>query len=155
MSTLESPCHEQHISYGLTLVHPSLRGREAFLTPGAFTYTKITWAFSPTAPQVRVSFRGPLCAHGILGILHGEVRNTHPHQTEWMPLSTILEVGTPILKLPSSMVRHCVYLRSRPLQCMFTWILNHKNMANTLISCLLELSSDKKCEVLNVSVNLG
>ena len=67
----------------------------------------------------RVSLRGPPCAHGVSGTPHGEVRDTHPHQTESMPSSTILVVGTPILKLPSSMVRHCVYLRARPPQCIF------------------------------------
>ena len=39
------------------------------------------------------------------------------HHTKSMPLLTILVVGTPILKLPPSMVRHCVYLKARPLQC--------------------------------------
>src|ERR1700738_4022088 len=67
----------------------------------------------------RVSLRGPPCAHGVSGTPYGEVHNTPPHQTESMPSSTILVVGTPILKLPSSMVRHCVYLRARPPQCIF------------------------------------
>jgi len=67
----------------------------------------------------RVSLRGPPCAHGVLGTPHGEVRDTHPHQTESMPSSTILVVGTPIRELPSSMVRHCVYLRARPPQCIY------------------------------------
>ena len=67
----------------------------------------------------RVSLRGPPCAHGVSGTPHGEVRDTHPHQTESMPSSTILVVGTPIFKLPSSMVWHCVYLRVRPPQCIF------------------------------------
>ena len=38
---------------------------------------------------------------------------------------------------------------------MLTWIINHKNMAKMLNSCLLEVSSDKKGEVLNVSVILS
>jgi hypothetical protein len=67
----------------------------------------------------RVSLRGPPCAHGVSDIPFGEVRDTHPHQMESMPSSTILVVGTPIRKLPSSMVRHCVYLRAQPPQCIF------------------------------------
>src|SRR6202048_4534206 len=51
----------------------------------------------------RVSLRGPPCAHGVAGTPHGEVRDTHPHQMESMPSSTIVIVGTPILKLPSSL----------------------------------------------------
>jgi hypothetical protein len=66
----------------------------------------------------QVSLRGPPCAHGVSSIPYGEVRNTHPHQTESMPSSTILIVGTPIGELPSSMVRHCVYLRARPPICI-------------------------------------
>ena len=62
MSILESPRHELRIAYGLTLVHPSLRGWEAFPTPGALAHTRITWALSPTAPQVPgVTPGSPLC----------------------------------------------------------------------------------------------
>ena len=66
-----------------------------------------------------VSLRGPPCAQGVSGIPYGEVRDTPPHQIESMPSSTILVVGILILKLSSSMVRHCVYLRTRPPQCIF------------------------------------
>jgi hypothetical protein len=66
-----------------------------------------------------VSLRGPFCAHGVLGIPFGEVCDTHPHQTESMSSSTIFVVGTPIHELPSSMVRHFVYLRARSPQCIF------------------------------------
>ena len=59
----------------------------------------------------RVSLQSPFCAHGISGTLYEEVRDTQPHQTESMPTSTILVVGTSILKLPSSMVQHFGYLR--------------------------------------------
>ena len=52
LSILESPRHELRIADGVTLVHPSLHGWEAFPTPGALAQTKITWALSPTAPQV-------------------------------------------------------------------------------------------------------
>ena len=91
----------------------------AFPTPGAFTYTRITWALSPTVPQVPgVTPGSPLCPW-YFG--HSSKRGARhsPHQTESMPSSTILEVGIPILKLPSSMVRHCVYLRVQPPQCIF------------------------------------
>jgi hypothetical protein len=67
----------------------------------------------------RVSLQGRPCAHDVLDIPLREVRDTHPHQTESMPSSTILVVGTPILELASSMVRHCVNLRARPPQCIF------------------------------------
>jgi hypothetical protein len=41
---------------------PSPRGWEAFPTPGALTRTRITWAFSPPAPQVPdVTPGSPLC----------------------------------------------------------------------------------------------
>jgi hypothetical protein len=66
-----------------------------------------------------MSLRGPPCAHGVLDIPYGEVHDTHAHQTESMPSSTIFVVGTPIHELPSSIVWHCVYLRVRPPQCNF------------------------------------
>jgi hypothetical protein len=44
-----------------------------------------------------------------------------PHQTESMPSLTLLVAGTPIRELSSSMVRHCVYLRTRPPQCIFNY----------------------------------
>jgi hypothetical protein len=52
LSILKSSHHELHIAHCLTLMTPSPRGWEAFPTPGAFTHTSITWAFSPSAPQV-------------------------------------------------------------------------------------------------------
>src|ERR1700737_944382 len=62
LSILESPRHELRKAHGLTLMPPSLRGWEAFPTPGALTHTRITWALSPTAPQVRgVTPGSPLC----------------------------------------------------------------------------------------------
>src|ERR1700737_401819 len=62
LSILESPRHELRIAYGLTLMPPSLCGWEAFPTPGALTHTRITWALSPTAPQVPgVTPGSPLC----------------------------------------------------------------------------------------------
>ena len=59
LSILES---SRLIADGLTLVTSSLRGWEAFPTPGALTHTGITWALSPTAPQVPGTTPGsPLC----------------------------------------------------------------------------------------------
>jgi hypothetical protein len=55
---------------------PSLRGWEAFQTPGALTHIRITWSLSPMAPQTQVSLRGPPCAHGVAGTPHGEVRDS-------------------------------------------------------------------------------
>ena len=59
------------------------------------------WLLKPR--HSRVSFRGPPCAHGVLGTPHGEVCDTHPHQMEWMPSLIMLVVGTPILKLSFSL----------------------------------------------------
>jgi hypothetical protein len=62
LSILESSRHELRIAHGLTLMTPSLRGWEAFPTPGALTHTSISWAFSPPAPQVPgVTPGSPLC----------------------------------------------------------------------------------------------
>jgi hypothetical protein len=62
LSILKSSCHELRIAYGLTLMTPSPRRWEAFPTPGALTHTRITWAFSPSAPQVPgVTPGSPLC----------------------------------------------------------------------------------------------
>jgi hypothetical protein len=62
LSILESSRHELRIAHGLTLMTPSLRGWEAFPTPGALTHTRITWASSPPAPQVPgVTPGSPLC----------------------------------------------------------------------------------------------
>ena len=47
---------------------PSLRGWEAFPTPGALTHTRITWALSPPVPQVPCVTPGSPCAHGVLDI---------------------------------------------------------------------------------------
>jgi hypothetical protein len=71
LSILEFSRHEIRIAHGLTIMICSLSGWEAFPTHGAFNHTRIIWAFSPSAPQVR----GPPCAHGISGISYGEVRD--------------------------------------------------------------------------------
>jgi hypothetical protein len=76
LSILESLRHELRIAHGLTLMTPSLRGWEAFPTPGALTHTSITWAFSPPAPQVPgVTPGSPLCPW-CFGHPYGEVRDT-------------------------------------------------------------------------------
>ena len=78
MSILESSRHELRIAHGLTLMTPSLRGWEAFPTPGALTHTSITWAFSPPAPQVPgVTLGSPLCPW-CFGHPFGEVRDRVP-----------------------------------------------------------------------------
>ena len=75
LSILESGCHKLHIVCGITLATPILCGWEALSTPRALTHTRITWAFSPMAPQIPSATLGsPLC-HGVLGIPHGEVRD--------------------------------------------------------------------------------
>jgi hypothetical protein len=75
----KSSRHELHIIYGLTLMTLSLGGWETFPMPGALTHTKISWAFSSSAPQVPgVTPGSPLC-HGVLGILYGEVCDRSGH----------------------------------------------------------------------------
>jgi hypothetical protein len=55
---------------------PSLRGWEAFPTPGALTHSRITWAFPPPAPQVPgVTPGSPLCPW-CFGHPFGEVRDS-------------------------------------------------------------------------------
>jgi hypothetical protein len=91
--------------------------------PGALTHTRITWAFSPSPPQVSgVTPGSPMCPWCFGHPLWRGTRHP-PHHTESMPSSTILVVGTPILELPSSMVRHCVYLRAQPAQCIFKFVI--------------------------------
>ena len=89
----------------------------------------------------RKSLRGPPCAHGLSGTLYGEVCDTHPYQMELMPSSTILVVGPPILKLPSSMVQHCVHLRARPPQCIFKFGIVPKLFVLVALLATLDLSS--------------
>ena len=75
LSILESSRHELRIAHGLTLMTPSIRGWEAFPTPGALTHTRITWALSPPAPQVPgVTPGSPLCPW-FFGYPFGEVRD--------------------------------------------------------------------------------
>ena len=59
---LEFTRHKLLIAYGLTLMPLGLRGWDAFATPGALTHTRISWALSPTVPQVLgVTVGFPLC----------------------------------------------------------------------------------------------
>jgi hypothetical protein len=98
LSILESSRHELRIAHGLTLMTPSLRGWEAFPTPGALTYTRITWAFSSPAPQVPgVTPGSPLCPW-CFGHPFGEVRDSVGHQrtestnigcNQWLSLAKI------------------------------------------------------------------
>ena len=79
MSILEWARHELRIAHGLTLMTPSLHGWEAFPTPRALTHTRITWALSPSAPQVPgVTPRSPLCLW-CFGHPFREVRDTVCH----------------------------------------------------------------------------
>ena len=72
---MESSRHELRIAHGLTLVTSSLRGWEVFLTPRALMHTRITWALSPTVPQVSGVTPGPPCAHDVWDIPHGDVHD--------------------------------------------------------------------------------
>ena len=76
LSNLESPQHNLHVAYGLTLVPPNLHGCEAFPTLRTLSYIRITWAHLPTAPQVLGISLGPPCAHGVSSNPHGEVCDT-------------------------------------------------------------------------------
>lgn len=70
LSILESRRHKLLNAYDLTFVIHSLFGWEAFSTPLALTYTRISWALSPMTSQVPGVIPGPrLC------IAHGEVRD--------------------------------------------------------------------------------
>ena len=71
----------------------NFREWKTFSTLEALTYIRITLAFGPMVPQVLGVTTGSRCAHGVAGIIHGKVRNTHPHQMKSMPTSTILVVG--------------------------------------------------------------
>ena len=75
LSILNFGHHKLLIAHGLTRVTPSLRGWEAFSTLGSLTHTRITYAPSPTVPQIPGVTPGPPCVHGVSGIPHGEVRN--------------------------------------------------------------------------------
>jgi len=75
LSILKSARHMLRIVDGRIHVTSSLDRWEAFPTHGALSHNRITWALSPMAPQVAVVIVGPLYVHGVLGTLHGEVRN--------------------------------------------------------------------------------
>ena len=98
------PRHELRIAHGLTLMPPSLRGWEAFPTPGALTHTRITWALSPTAPQVPgVTPGSPLCPW-CFG--HSLWRGARQAETKflairawWMSSGAATEQGLPRLEL--------------------------------------------------------
>ena len=75
------PRHKQHIAHALMFVTLSLSGWEAFPMPRALIHTRITWALSPTTPQVLSVPPGSYLCHGVVSIPYGEVRDIHPHQT--------------------------------------------------------------------------
>jgi hypothetical protein len=65
---------------------PSLRGWEAFPTPGALTHTRITWAFSPPAPQhPGVTPGSPLCPWCFGHPLWRGARHSGCHSRTWKP----------------------------------------------------------------------
>jgi hypothetical protein len=79
LSILESSRHELCIVHGFTFITLSLRGWEAFRTPGALTHTSITWAFSPPAPQVPgVNPGSPLCPWCFVHSLWRGARHSPP-----------------------------------------------------------------------------
>ena len=68
--------YARRIVHSLTFVTSSLHGWEAFPTTGALTHTRITWALSPTTPQVPGVTHSPPCAHDILHTPYGEVHDS-------------------------------------------------------------------------------
>ena len=120
LNILESLTHELRIAHGLTLVTPSLRAWEALSTPRALTLRSLGPSHQ-RHHKSQVSLWGPPCALGVLGSPYGEVCDTHLQQTESMPSSTILVVSTPMLKLPSSAVRHCINLGGNPHNASSNW----------------------------------
>jgi hypothetical protein len=75
LSILKSSRHELRIAHGLTLMPPSLRGWEAFPTPRASPTLGSLGPSHHRRHKSRVSLRGPLCAHSVLDIPFGEVRD--------------------------------------------------------------------------------
>ena len=61
----------------------NFREWKTFSTLEALTYIRITLAFGPMVPQVLGVTTGSRCAHGVAGIIHGKVRNTHPFKGEF------------------------------------------------------------------------
>jgi hypothetical protein len=61
-SILESSRQKLRTTYGLIFMTLNPRGLKAFPTPRALIHTRITWAFSPSAPQILgVTLGSPLC----------------------------------------------------------------------------------------------
>jgi hypothetical protein len=62
MSILESPRHKLLVAHSLAIETPRLCGWETLSTLGALTHIKITWALSPTTPQlIGVTPGSPVC----------------------------------------------------------------------------------------------
>jgi hypothetical protein len=97
----------------------SVRGWHAFPMPGALTHTRITWAFSPPAPHVSgVTLGSPLCPWCFRHPFWRGARYSPP-PNEVDTLIDYTRSPHTNCELPSSMVRHCVYLRVRPPQWIF------------------------------------
>ena len=65
------------------------------------------------------SLRGPPYDHDVADIFHAKARDIHPHQMESISSSTILVVGTPILKLSSPLGVILCFPWDATLQCIF------------------------------------
>jgi hypothetical protein len=62
VSILESPHHKLLVAYSIAIETPRLHGWEILSMLGALTHIMITWALSPTSPQVPgVTPGSPVC----------------------------------------------------------------------------------------------
>ena len=75
MGILEFLRHKLRIADGFIHVTPYLCGWEVSLTPKALAHTRTFRPFDQQHHIARVSIQSLLCAHGISGIPHGEVRD--------------------------------------------------------------------------------
>ena len=119
LNILEYKRNKLCIAYGLTLVPSTPCGCEAFSMPGALNRIKITWALSRTAPQVLGVIRRSRLCPWRFGQSSWRGAQYSPPVNEVNALINYTRSCTPIFKLPSSMVRHCFYLRVQPPQCIF------------------------------------
>ena len=88
LSIPKFPRHELRIAHGLSLVHPRLRGWEAFPTPRALAHTRITWALSPLAPQVPGVTPGSLLCPWCFG--HSSWRGARHCSSVWSSIRSPL-----------------------------------------------------------------
>jgi hypothetical protein len=102
LSIIEFGSFKLFIAHGLTFISPNLRGWEAFSTPRALTHTRMTWTFSPMAPQVvGVTIWSPPCINDVLGTPYEEVHDrgwedARSRKREMMDMvfSSIMELHT-------------------------------------------------------------